>query len=45
MNTPTAAYRSLAAYDGVIKYLEVVGQVFGLRRDAPKCTATECRFV
>lgn len=42
INTPSASYRSLAAYDGVIKYMEVVGQVFAERRDAPSCTATEC---
>ena len=42
MNTPAASYRSLATHDGVIKYLEVVAEVYAKRREKPICTATAC---
>lgn len=42
MNTPTATYRSLGTLDSVIKYLEVVAEVYAERREKPVCNATGC---
>jgi hypothetical protein len=44
MSTPTATWKDTAEYDGVIKYLEAVGRVYGNRRSKPRCTATDCGF-
>ncbi len=42
MSTPKATWKDTAEFDGVIKYLEAVGRVYGNRRSKPRCTATEC---
>lgn len=44
MGTPAATWKDTAEYDGVIKYLEAVGQVYGNRRPQPRCTAAECGY-
>ena len=44
MGTPSASWKDTAAYDGVIKYLEAVGRVYGYRRLKPQCDATDCAY-
>jgi hypothetical protein len=42
MGTPSASWKTVSAHDGVIKYLQAVGRVYGERREKPRCTAEDC---
>ena len=42
MGTASASWKDTAEYDGVIKYLEMVGNVYGTREAKPRCTPAEC---
>ncbi len=44
MSTPAATWKDTAEFDGVIKYLEAVGRVYGNRRPKPRCTAADCGY-
>jgi len=44
MSSPTAAWKDTAEFDGVIKYLETVGRVYGNRRAKPRCSSQECGY-
>jgi hypothetical protein len=44
MNTPKATWKDTAEIDGVIKYLEAVGRVYGNRRAKARCTASVCSY-
>ena len=45
MGTPSAAWKAVSDYDGVIMYLEAVGRVFMERREKPRCDATDCGYM
>ena len=42
MGTPSASWRTVAVEDGVLKYLDAVGTLYGLRREKPRCDAADC---
>jgi hypothetical protein len=42
MGTPAASWKTVTAHEGVIKYLQAVGRVYGERREKPRCTAEDC---
>jgi hypothetical protein len=44
MGTPSASWKTVSAQDAVIKYLEAVGNVYGLRREKPRCDAADCNY-
>jgi len=42
MGTPAASWKTVTAHEGVTKYLQAVGRVYGERREKPRCTAEDC---
>lgn len=45
MGTPSASWKAVSDYDGVIMYLKAVSRVFGERREKPRCDATDCGYM
>jgi hypothetical protein len=44
MGTPSAAWKTVSAQDAALKYLDAVGELYGLRREKPRCTAEDCNY-
>jgi hypothetical protein len=42
MGTPSASWKTVSAQDAVIKYLAAVVGLYGMRREKPRCDATDC---
>ena len=44
MGTPSASWKTVTSQDAVLKYLNAVGALYGLRREKPRCTAEDCNY-
>ena len=45
MGTPSASWKTVSTEDAVLKYLDAVGALYGLRREKPRCDATDCGYM